>query len=110
MNILRKMEEGKCSIDELENLLEEKNPIVLYHAMAHIGKEGIRTEKIIKKLSELSLKREPQCKLIGHYKVGDLAIATMIKLGEKENEISGFKILDDFEKKMVFRFFDEVEW
>ncbi|MEE4570406.1 hypothetical protein V2U94_22570 [Paenibacillus polymyxa] len=42
--------------------------------------------------------------------MGDLAIATMIKLGEKENEISGFKILDDFEKKMVFRLFDEVEW
>ncbi|WP_342428931.1 hypothetical protein [Paenibacillus sp. FSL L8-0158] len=110
MNIVKKIEEGKCSIQELENLLEEKNPIVLYHAMTHIGKESIRTEEIIKKLSGLSLKREPQDKLIGHYKVGDLAIATMIKLGEKENEISGFKILDDFEKKMVFRLFEEVEW
>ncbi|MGW9531008.1 hypothetical protein ACWHAM_25545, partial [Paenibacillus terrae] len=98
------------SIDELENLLEEKNPIVLYHAMTHIGKEGFRTEEIIKKLSELSLKREPQDKLLGHYKVGDLAIATMIKLGEKEDEISGFEILDEFEKKMVFRLFEEVEW
>ena len=110
MNIVKKIEEGKCSIDELENLLEEKNPIVLYHAMTHIGKESIRTEEIIKKLSGLSLKREPQDKLLGHYKVGDLAIATMIKLGEKANEISGFKVLDDFEKKMVFRLFEEVDW
>ncbi|CCC85182.1 hypothetical protein PPM_2245 [Paenibacillus polymyxa M1] len=94
----------------MENLLEEKNPIVLYHAMTHIGKESIHTEEIIKKLSGLSLKREPQDKLLGHYKVGDLAIATMIKLGEKESEISGFKILDDFEIKMVFRLFEEVEW
>jgi len=110
MNIVKKIEEGKCTIQELENLLEEKNPIVLYHALTHIGKEGLRTEEIIKKLSELSSKREPQDKLIGHYKVGDLAIATMIKLGEKEDEITGFKILDEFEKKMVFRLFEEIEW
>jgi hypothetical protein len=44
--------------------------------MTQIGKEGFRTEKMIKKLSELSLKREPQDKLLGYYKVGDLAIAT----------------------------------
>ncbi|MGY5486906.1 hypothetical protein [Paenibacillus sp. ALE2] len=110
MNIVKKLEEGKCSIDELENLLEEKNPIVLYHAMTHIGKEGIRAEEILKKLNELSLKREPQDKLLGTYKVGDLAIATMIKLGEKEDEITGFEILVEFEKKMLFRLFEEVEW
>ncbi|KAF6626177.1 hypothetical protein H6F38_24925 [Paenibacillus sp. EKM208P] len=91
-------------------MLEDKNPIVLYHAMTRIGKEGLRTEKMIKKLSELSLKREPQDKLLGHYKVGDLAIATLIKLGEKNEEISGFRFLDDFEKKMVFQLFEEVEW
>ncbi|ADM70116.1 hypothetical protein [Paenibacillus polymyxa] len=91
-------------------MLEDKNPIVLYHAMTRIGKEGFRTEKMIKKLSELSLKREPQDKLLGHYKVGDLAIATLIKLGEKKEEISGFRFLDDFEKKMVFRLFEEVAW
>ncbi|MDQ0050616.1 hypothetical protein J2T18_004956 [Paenibacillus polymyxa] len=78
--------------------------------MTHIGKEGIRTEEIFKKLNGLSLKREHQDKMIGHYKVGDLAIATMIKLGEKEDEITGFKILDEFEKKMVFRLFEEIEW
>ncbi|ADM70105.2 hypothetical protein GMA19_02300 [Paenibacillus polymyxa E681] len=61
-------------------------------------------------LQSVSSKREPQDKLIGHYKVGDLAIATMIKLGEKEDEMTGFKILDEFEKKMVFRLFEEIEW
>ncbi|MHB0933909.1 hypothetical protein ACYCSE_21860 [Paenibacillus sp. SEL1] len=91
-------------------MLEEKNPIVLYQAMTHIGKEGIRTEVIFKKLNGLSLKREHQDKLLGHYKLGDLAIATMIKLGENEDEISGFKILDEFEKKMHFRLFEEVDW
>ncbi|WP_049825182.1 hypothetical protein [Paenibacillus sp. 1-18] len=110
MNIVKKIEEGKCSINELENLLEEKNPIVLYHAMTHIGKEGIRAEEILKKLNGLSLKREPQDKLLGNYKVGDLAIATMIKLGENEEEISGFKILDEFEKKMLCRLLEEVDW
>ncbi|WP_342428939.1 hypothetical protein [Paenibacillus sp. FSL L8-0158] len=91
-------------------MLEDNNPIVLYHAMTQIGKEGFRTERMIKKLSELSLKREPQDKLLGYYKVGDLAIATLIKLGEKKEEISGFRTLDEFEKKMVFRLFEEVEW
>ncbi|MFS8215366.1 hypothetical protein [Paenibacillus sp. S29] len=42
--------------------------------------------------------------------MGDLAIATMIKLGENEDEISGFKIFDKFEKKMRFRLFEEVDW
>ncbi|MBP1176234.1 MULTISPECIES: hypothetical protein [Paenibacillus] len=40
---------GKVQIGELENLLEDKNLIVLYHAMTRIGKEGFRTEKMIKK-------------------------------------------------------------
>jgi hypothetical protein len=35
---------------------------------------------------------------------------TMIKLGKKEDEISGIKILDEFEKKIVFRLFEEIEW
>jgi hypothetical protein len=34
----------------------------------------------------------------------------LIKLGEKKEEISGFRTLDEFEKKMVFRLFEEVEW
>uniref|UniRef100_A0AAE9L7W5 Uncharacterized protein n=1 Tax=Paenibacillus polymyxa TaxID=1406 RepID=A0AAE9L7W5_PAEPO len=50
----------------MENLLEEKNPIVLNHAMTHIGKEGILTEVIFEKLKGLSLKREHQGKLLGH--------------------------------------------
>ncbi|QDY82531.1 hypothetical protein FQU75_03420 [Paenibacillus polymyxa] len=110
MNIAKKIEQGKCSLNELENLLEEENPIVLYHAMTHIVKEGIRAEAILKKLNGLSLKREPQDKLLGNYKVGDLAIATMIKLGENEDKISSFKILDEFEKRMLFRLFEEVDW
>ncbi|MEC4568765.1 hypothetical protein L8C07_22700 [Paenibacillus sp. CMAA1739] len=48
-------------------------------AMTHIGKEGIRAEEILKKLNGLSLKREPQDKLLGNYKVGDLAIATILE-------------------------------
>ncbi|MFS8215365.1 hypothetical protein [Paenibacillus polymyxa] len=66
MIIVKKFEDEKCSIDELENLLEEKNPIVLNHAMTHIGKEGILTEVIFEKLKGLSLKREHQGKLLGH--------------------------------------------
>ncbi|MGM1022719.1 MAG: hypothetical protein ACQEXV_19950 [Bacillota bacterium] len=73
--------------------------VVSDETMTRIGKEGFRTEKMIKKLSELSLKREPQDKLLGHYKVGDLAIATLIKLGEKKEEISGLRFLDEFKKR-----------
>lgn len=57
MSLVDKINSGNCSVDELENLLDEKNPIILYHVMATNGKQGVYNENVIKKLYDLSLKR-----------------------------------------------------
>ncbi|MGE7945171.1 hypothetical protein ACQKNB_24305 [Lysinibacillus xylanilyticus] len=77
MNILKKIDKGECAVEELAELLDEKNPIILYHVMVSIGKYGMYNEDIIKRLNKMSFKRESKDKLIGYYKVGDLAIVTL---------------------------------
>ncbi|MDT9721076.1 hypothetical protein QVE09_19420 [Paenibacillus sp. ClWae2A] len=110
MNLIKKIEEGQCSIDELQLLLNEANPIVLYHVMTYIGKEKLGSTGINEKLEELTSRRGASDKLIGYYKVGDLAIATLIKLDKKTDEIAIFKSMDDFDKKMIFNLIEELEW
>ncbi|KAA6475395.1 hypothetical protein [Bacillus swezeyi] len=110
MNIIKKIEEEKCSIDELKSFLDDRNPIVLYHTMTYIGKKGYKTADIEEKLYKLSLKRESEDKLLGIYKISDLAIATMIKLWEKEEDIEEYKHINEFEKGTVKRVFNEIEW
>ncbi|NPC92869.1 hypothetical protein HOO54_11670 [Bacillus sp. WMMC1349] len=110
MNIIKKIDEKKCSIEDLRNFLDEKNPIVLYHAMTYIGKKGYDTGDIKAKLTQLSSKRKTENKLLGLYKIGDLAIATLKKLGVQEDEISRYQHLDDFDKETVKRLFEEINW
>ncbi|MDA1478342.1 hypothetical protein [Bacillus changyiensis] len=110
MNIVKKIEEEKCSIDELKNFLDDKNPIVLYHTMTYIGKKGYNTVDIKAKLNQLSSKRQTEDKLLGIYKIGDLAMATLKKIGVQEPEISEYQNLDDFDKETVKRLFEEIDW
>ncbi|WP_243432727.1 hypothetical protein [Lysinibacillus sphaericus] len=71
---MEKINNGNCAVEELIELLGEKNPIILYHVMIAIGKYEIFNEDLIKTLNDLSFKRESKDKLIGYYKIGDLAI------------------------------------
>ncbi len=50
MNIVDKINEGSCTADELEKLLDEQNPIILYHVMSAIGNFGVYNENVMKKL------------------------------------------------------------
>lgn len=110
MNLVDKINVGNCSAEELEKLLDEQNPIILYHVMTAIGKFGVYNENIMKKLYILSFKREAEDKLLGYYKVGDLAIVTLQKIGENIEEISSYQILDDFDRKVLKQLAKEIGW
>jgi len=110
MTLLNNIKEGKCSVDELEELLDERNPMILYHVMTAIGKREIYNERILKKLYELSYKRDMKDKLLGYYKVGDLAIVTLQRIGENIDELPPFQGLNDFDKKMLVQLAKEIDW
>lgn len=110
MNLINKIEEGKCSVEELQQLLNEQNPIVLYHVMTYIGKEKLDTNSMQRKLEELSSRRGSSDKLLGYYKVGDLAIATLIKLGKAPSELSSYQSLSEFDQKKIINLLEELEW
>lgn len=110
MNILEKIDNGDCSVKELVELLGEKNPIILYHVMIAIGKYGIYNEELIETLNKLSFKRESKDKLIGYYKIGDLAMVTLKKIGFNLEIIPTYQTLDDFEQGMILKLYNEIDW
>ncbi|MEB7453650.1 MULTISPECIES: hypothetical protein [Lysinibacillus] len=110
MNILEKINNGNCAVEELIELLGEKNPIILYHVMIAIGKYEIFNEDLIKTLNDLSFKRESKDKLIGYYKIGDLAMVTLKKIGFTLEAIPTYQKLDDFEKGMIVKLYSEIDW
>ena len=109
MNILEKINNGNCAVEELIELLGEKNPIILYHVMIAIGKYEIFNEDLIKTLNDLSFKRESKDKLIGYYKIGDLAMVTLKKIGFTLEAIPTYQKLDDFEKGMIVKLYSEID-
>ncbi|WP_230584512.1 hypothetical protein [Lysinibacillus sphaericus] len=109
MNILEKISNGNCAVEELIELLGEKNPIILYHVMIAIGKYEIFNEDLIKTLNDLSFKRESKDKLIGYYKIGDLAMVTLKKIGFTLEAIPTYQKLDDFEKGMIVKLYSEID-
>ncbi len=110
LNILEKIDNGNCAVEELIELLGEKNPIILYHVMIAIGKYEIFNKDIIKTLNELSFKRESKDKLIGYYKIGDLAMVTLKKIGFNLEVIPTYQKLDDFEQGMILKLYSEIDW
>ncbi|WCM17674.1 hypothetical protein [Priestia filamentosa] len=110
MNIVEKIEKGDCTVKELEKLLDEKSPLILYHVMRAIGKYKIYNDNIISKLNEMFSKREMENKLIGYHKIGDLAIATLQAIGEKIEELSSYQKLDDFDRNMIAQLSKEIDW
>ncbi|MFF6014094.1 hypothetical protein VO178_17490 [Lysinibacillus fusiformis] len=110
MNILEKINNGNCAVEELIEILGEKNPIILYHVMIAIGKYEIFNEDLIKTLNDLSFKRESKDKLIGYYKIGDLAMVTLKKIGFTLEAIPTYQKLDDFEKGMIVKLYSEIDW
>ncbi|KEK12302.1 hypothetical protein EP18_06690 [Lysinibacillus sphaericus] len=110
MDILEKINNGNYAVEELIELLGEKNPIILYHVMIAIGKYEIFSEDLIKTLNDLSFKRESKDKLIGYYKIGDLAMVTLKKIGFSLEAIPTYQKLDDFEKGMIVKLYSEIDW
>lgn len=110
MSIIEKINNGDCSIDELDELLSDKNPIILYHAMMTIGNTGQYNENVTKKLYGLSSKRAVKDKLLGHYRIGDLAILTLQKIGANIEEIHVYKTLDEFGRETVLQLANEIGW
>lgn len=78
--------------------------------MSAIGNFGVYNENVMKKLYNLSFKRETKDKLLGYYKIGDLAIVTLQKIGKNIDEISSYQILDDFDRKVLLQLAKEVGW
>ncbi|MFI8922102.1 hypothetical protein ACQKG7_23340 [Lysinibacillus fusiformis] len=107
---MEKINNGNCAVEELIELLGEKNPIILYHVMIAIGKYEIFNEDLIKTLNDLSFKRESKDKLIGYYKIGDLAMVTLKKIGFTLEAIPTYQKLDDFEKGMIVKLYSEIDW
>ncbi|MGC7931691.1 hypothetical protein ACP3VS_24215 [Lysinibacillus sp. VIII_CA] len=106
---MEKISNGNCAVEELIELLGEKNPIILYHVMIAIGKYEIFNEDLIKTLNDLSFKRESKDKLIGYYKIGDLAMVTLKKIGFTLEAIPTYQKLDDFEKGMIVKLYSEID-
>ena len=107
---MEKINNGNYAAEELIELLGEKNPIILYHVMIAIGKYEIFSEDLIKTLNDLSFKRESKDKLIGYYKIGDLAMVTLKKIGFSLEAIPTYQKLDDFEKGMIVKLYSEIDW
>ncbi|MBG9755938.1 hypothetical protein ABD89_19320 [Lysinibacillus sphaericus] len=78
--------------------------------MIAIGKYEIFNEDLIKTLNDLSFKRESKDKLIGYYKIGDLAMVTLKKIGFTLEAIPTYQKLDDFEKGMIVKLYSEIDW
>lgn len=110
MSIVEKINNEDCSIDELDDLLSEKNPIILYHVIMAIGNTGKYNEEVIKKLYSLSAKRAAEDTLLGRYRIGHLAIITLQKIGSAIEEIPAYQTLDEYERKTVFQLAKEVGW
>lgn len=58
----------------------------------------------------MSFKRESKDKLIGYYKIGDLAIVTLQKIGFNVEVMPSYQILDNFERRMILQLYNEIDW
>jgi len=75
--------------------------------------EGIKDENVEKKLFEISDRLDQsrlEHKVYAAYRVGHLAMSTLIKLGITEEEIFKQIALDDFDKQLVLDFTGSDFW
>ncbi|KHD34116.1 hypothetical protein NL50_17940 [Clostridium acetobutylicum] len=90
--------------------MEINNAFVLSNTMKEIVKLQYKTDTIIDRLIEISDYRESSHVLIGVYTIGHLAIATLLKLGFKKEELDCYNNLDEYEKNIVLKLIEGYEY
>lgn len=108
--VIKKIQQGLYIIEDLNEFLEINNVFVLSNTMKEIVKLKYNKENIINRLMEISEYRKSEHVLIGVYTVGHLAIATLLKLGFKKDELSCYKNLDNFNKNIVDKLVEGYEY
>lgn len=108
--IIKKIQEGLYVNDEIQEFLEINNVFVLSNTMKEIVKLQYKTDGIINRLIEISEYREREHILVGVYTIGHLAIATLLKLGLKKEELECYNSLDEYEKDIVSRLVEGYEY
>lgn len=101
--IIKKIQEGACVEEQLQEFLEINNVFVLSNAMKEIVKHQYKTDAIINRLIEISKYRGDLHILVGVYTIGHLAIATLLKLGFEKEELECYRSLDEYEKNIVLK-------
>lgn len=99
--IIKEIQYSSCFEDDIIKYLDIKNNFVLSNAMKAIVKRQCSTDKVVKKLKEISQYRQRKHTLIGIYTVGHLAIATLIRLGVNKEDLDIYIKLDNFDKNIV---------
>lgn len=104
MNIVDKLKSNDFTEEDLLNYLDSLNPIVLYHCISCIVRNDVKSDKIKRKLFELTGFLSDKYSMIGYYKLGHVAMGALLKLGYSEEDVFNYD-LDDFEKDMAIRFY-----
>lgn len=99
--IIKEIQDSTYFEEDIVKYLDIKNNFVLSNAMKAIVKRQCSTDKVIKKIKEISQYRQKKHILIGMYTVGHLAIATLIRLGVNKEYLDIYIKLDNFDKNIV---------
>lgn len=108
--IIKKIQAGLYVNEELQEFLEINNVFVLSNTMKEIVKLQYKTDGIINRLIEISQYREKKHILVGVYTIGHLAIATLLKLGLKKEELECYNTLDEYEKNIILKLVEGYEY
>ena len=100
--IIERVQQGKCSESELLEYLKMHYLYVSSNAMREVARHGYNSAEIVVQLKNLCQYRDStKHKLFGIDTVGLLAIATLIKVGIKKEDIKCYAELDDLFKARV---------
>lgn len=108
--IIKRIQQGEYVNEELQEFLGINNVFVLSNTMKELVKLQYKTDAIISKLVEISEYRERAHVLIGVYTIGHLAIATLLKLGFRVEELDCYNNLDEYEKNIVLKLLEGYEY
>ncbi|BCN32375.1 hypothetical protein [Anaeromicropila herbilytica] len=108
--IIKRIQEGVYDKEELQDFLEINNVFVLSNTMKEIVKIQYKTDAIINRLIEISEYRGKSHVLMGVYTIGHLAIATLLKLELKKEELECYNNLDEYEKNIVLKLEEGYEY
>jgi len=107
--VVDKLTNNEFIAEELVGILGVNNPITFYNAVVCVVRNNMKDDMIIDKLLELRTRLSNEYKLLGYYKIGHLAMATLLKLGIEESKVL-FDELNDFEKEFVWKMYDGDFW